>query len=200
MQDLVDVLQRFAFGYPFVMALVWVAGALFFWWLEERRGPPYDRPPALAHPPRVAIIVPCHDEAAHIAETIEALTRIRYPAYEIVAVDDGSTDETGRVLDAPARRGPRLRVVDRDENQGKANALRAAVRVTDVAYVICVDGDALLDEHAVTWMVAALDRSPRTGAVTGNPRIRSRSTALGQLQVGEFSSLIGLIKRSQMVL
>ena len=200
MQELVDVLQRFEFGYPFVMAWVWVAGAVFFWWIEERRGAPHDRPPVLARPPKVAIIVPCHNEAAHIAETIDALTRIRYPDYEIVAVDDGSTDDTGRVLDALAPAEPRLRVVHHAKNQGKANALRTAVGVTDAPFVICVDGDALLDEHAVTWMVAALERSPRNGAVTGNPRIRSRSTTLGQLQVGEFSSLIGLIKRSQMVL
>src|SRR5690606_1756376 len=39
--------------------------------------------------------------------------------------------------------------------------------------------------------------SPRVGAVTGNPRIRTRSTLLGRIQVGEFSSIIGLIKRAQ---
>jgi poly-beta-1,6-N-acetyl-D-glucosamine synthase len=65
--------------------------------------------------------------------------------------------------------------------------------------VICVDGDALLDEHAVTWMARALTLGPRVGGVTGNPRIRTRSTALGRLQLGEFSSLVGLIKRAQMV-
>jgi biofilm PGA synthesis N-glycosyltransferase PgaC len=40
---------------------------------------------------------------------------------------------------------------------------------------------------------------PRVGAVTGNPRIRNRSTLLGRLQVGEFSSIIGLIKRAQRI-
>ena len=37
------------------------------------------------------------------------------------------------------------------------------------------------------------------GAVTGNPRIRTRSTLIGRIQVGEFSSIIGLIKRTQRV-
>jgi biofilm PGA synthesis N-glycosyltransferase PgaC len=41
---------------------------------------------------------------------------------------------------------------------------------------------------------------PRVGAVTGNPRIRNRSSLLGRLQVGEFSSIIGLIKRAQRTL
>lgn len=41
--------------------------------------------------------------------------------------------------------------------------------------------------------------NPRVGAVTGNPRIRTRSTLIGKVQVGEFSSIIGLIKRTQRV-
>ena len=44
-----------------------------------------------------------------------------------------------------------------------------------------------------------LANGPRVGAVTGNPRIRNRSTLLGRLQVGEFSSIIGLIKRAQRI-
>ena len=40
---------------------------------------------------------------------------------------------------------------------------------------------------------------PHVGAVTGNPRIRTRSTLIGRIQVGEFSSIIGLIKRTQRI-
>jgi len=66
-------------------------------------------------------------------------------------------------------------------------------------YLVCIDGDALLDEYASHWMVWHLTSGPRVGAVTGNPRIRNRSTLLGKLQVGEFSSIIGMIKRAQRV-
>ena len=47
--------------------------------------------------------------------------------------------------------------------------------------------------------MAPLIDNPRVGAVTGNPRIRTRSTLIGRIQVGEFSSIIGLIKRTQRV-
>jgi biofilm PGA synthesis N-glycosyltransferase PgaC len=66
-------------------------------------------------------------------------------------------------------------------------------------FLVCIDGDTLLDEHAAHWMMRHLLDSSRVGAVTGNPRIRNRSTLLGKLQVGEFSSIIGLIKRAQRV-
>jgi biofilm PGA synthesis N-glycosyltransferase PgaC len=47
--------------------------------------------------------------------------------------------------------------------------------------------------------VAPLIQYPHVGAVTGNPRIRTRSTLIGRIQVGEFSSIIGLIKRTQRI-
>jgi len=66
-------------------------------------------------------------------------------------------------------------------------------------YLVCIDGDAMLDADAVNYLVAPLIANPRVGAVTGNPRIRTRSTLIGKIQVGEFSSIIGLIKRTQRI-
>ena len=51
--------------------------------------------------------------------------------------------------------------------------------------------------YTVHWMMDHLLSGPRVGAVTGNPRIINRSSLLGKIQVGEFSSIIGLIKRAQ---
>jgi biofilm PGA synthesis N-glycosyltransferase PgaC len=65
--------------------------------------------------------------------------------------------------------------------------------------IVGTDGDALLDRHALTWFVRRLQSDPELGGVTGNPRIRNRASLLGRLQVGEFSSIIGLIKRAQTV-
>lgn len=57
----------------------------------------------------------------------------------------------------------------------------------------------MLDRDAAAYMVAPLLDNPRVGAVTGNPRIRTRSTLVGRIQVGEFSAIIGLIKRTQRI-
>lgn len=95
------------------------------------------------------------------------------------------------------QRNIQLRVVHLAENQGKAYALRAGTMVSQYEFLVCIDGDALLHPHAVFWMMHQLTSYPRVGAVTGNPRIINRSSILGKLQVGEFSSIIGLIKRAQ---
>ena len=144
--------------------------------------------------------MPCHNEAENLDDTLAAALAQRYPAdYEVIAIDDGSSDDTGARLDALAAKHPRLRVLHLDRNLGKANALRMGALAARSEYLVCIDGDAMLEEHALHWMVWHLVSGNRVGAVTGNPRIRNRSTLLGRLQVAEFSSIIGMIKRAQRV-
>ncbi|HNC86719.1 MAG TPA: poly-beta-1,6-N-acetyl-D-glucosamine synthase, partial [Agitococcus sp.] len=76
-------------------------------------------------------------------------------------------------------------------------ALQAGSLLANYEILICIDGDALLDKHAAHWMVKHFVEDAEVAAVTGNPRIRNRSTLLGRVQVGEFSSIVGMIKRAQ---
>ena len=192
-----ELLFSFAFFYPVAMSFFWVVGGLYYYFRRERNAPPRDQPPAMAESPMLSILVPCHNESANIGETIASLLAQRYPRFEIIAVNDGSDDDTGEKLDALAEQHPQVRAIHLDRNLGKANALRMGALAARSEYLVCIDGDALLDPHACHWMAWHLCSGPRVGAVTGNPRIRNRSTLLGKLQVGEFSSIIGMIKRAQ---
>jgi biofilm PGA synthesis N-glycosyltransferase PgaC len=192
-------LLNFAFFYPLAMSLIWMSGGLIYFFRWERREPSRVKPPPLPSYPLVSLIVPCHNEGEHVRETIDHLAKQTYPNVEIIAVNDGSTDDTGAQLDQLMKEIPELRVLHLATNRGKATGLRAAALAAKGEYLVCVDGDALLDSYATHWLVMHMLESPRVGAVTGNPRIRNRSTLLGRLQVGEFSSIIGLIKRAQRV-
>lgn len=194
-----DILLGFAYYYPLFMAYLWLVGALYFYLRYEfRKGLP-SQPPTLPEYPLVSIIVPCFNEAIQVSDTIENLEDSAYPNFEIVAVNDGSKDNTGAILDEMTSRCPHLRVVHLNANQGKAMALRAAALVAQGEYLVCIDGDARLDRHAVHWIMNHFLTGPRVGGVTGNPRIRTRSTLLGRIQVGEFSAILGLIKRAQRI-
>lgn len=191
------LLYAFVGYWPLLMMLVWVMGGLVFYRMHEsgplrRAGPP---PPA--HPLCVSILIPCFNEEEYAAETIRACAAQSYPGFEIIAINDGSRDRTAEVLDALAREIPSLRVVHLAQNQGKATALRTGALVANGKVLVCVDGDAILHPDCVAWLVRRFESRPRLGAVTGNPRIRNRSSLLGLLQVGEFSATIGLIKRTQ---
>ncbi len=190
-------MELFAAGYPIVMAHLWMIGALLFLYKWERRLPRmYDR--EFVYPP-VSILLPCHNEGDTVRETIAWLLKQDYPCFDIIAINDGSRDETGAILDELAATDPKLRVIHLAKNQGKATGLRMGALLSEHEYLICIDGDALLEPDACRWMVAHFVSSPRVGAVTGNPRIRNRSTLIGKIQVGEFSCIIGMIKRAQRI-
>lgn len=190
-------LFNFAFFYPIIMAFFWIIGGVYYYVRRERKMPRPDAPPPMAHTPFASILVPCFNEEDHIVDTITALSAQIYPDFEIIAIDDGSSDRTPELLDALVADHPRLRVVHLSQNQGKANALRMGTLAATSDYLVCIDSDAMLDPHAVRWMVGHLIDGPRVGAVTGNPRIRNRTTLMGRMQIGEFSAIIGLIKRAQ---
>ncbi|HSW82648.1 MAG TPA: poly-beta-1,6-N-acetyl-D-glucosamine synthase [Usitatibacter sp.] len=194
-----DALLALCFGYPFVMSWYWIVGGLLHEQGRERFEPPPDAPPRLDAYPPVSILVPCFNEEDGAEETFAALDAIDYPEYEIIAINDGSRDRTAQVLAGIAARMPRLRVVNLATNQGKSTALNVGALAARSEILVCIDGDALLDRHALTWMVRRFQSDAHLGALTGNPRIRNRASLLGRLQVGEFSAIVGLVRRAQTV-
>jgi biofilm PGA synthesis N-glycosyltransferase PgaC len=195
-----EVLLSFVFFYPLIMSALWMAGGLYFWWQWERHWSWRPDPgPTLAGEPLVSVLIPCFNEEQNGEQAIIAALSQDYANLEVIAINDGSSDKTGAMLDRLTATYPELRVLHLAHNQGKAMALRMGAMAARSDYLVCIDGDARLDPDAVRYLVAPLVTHTRVGAVTGNPRIRTRSTLIGRLQVGEFSSIIGLIKRTQRI-
>jgi len=197
-EPLDDVIEGFVYYYPLFMAYIWMFGALIFYFRHEwhQQGNDEHLPELTEYPP-VSILIPCYNEGENVRETVEILLRQKYPNFEIIAVNDGSKDNTLAILQELAEKHDRLRVVNLHTNQGKAMGLRTAALLANSEILICIDGDALLAPEAIAWMVRHFQANPNVGAVTGNPRIRNRSTLLGRIQVGEFSAIVGMIKRAQ---
>lgn len=189
-----ETISLFVFLYPLYMAFFWMLGAILFFLRRERD---HRQPPAMMDTPFVSILVPCHNEQDNIRRTIGQLAGNRYPEFEIVAINDGSTDRTGALLAELAQQHPRLRVITLARNLGKAMALRAGAYASRGEFLMCVDADALLDEDALFWMIPHFLDGPRVAAVTGNPRVQNRNGLLARIQIGEFASIIGMVKRSQ---
>lgn len=194
-----DILFNYAFFYPLAMAWMWIIGGLWYFirW-ENHNGSPDTPPEADAHPP-ATILIPCFNESANIRDTIAYAVASEYPDFEVIAIDDGSKDETKDILDELAKQYSNLRIIHLARNQGKAMALRAGTIAAKNEFLVCIDGDAMLHPTALSWIIFHLNSGNRVGAVTGNPRVINRTTLLGKLQVGEFSSIIGLMKRAQRI-
>lgn len=181
------------------MSWIWMIGSIWYYFKWEKKNKNANTYPPLKEFPGVSIIIPCFNEEANLRETLQYALATNYPKFEVIAVNDGSKDNTGKILDELEKHYPKLRIIHLATNQGKAIALNCGAMVAKYEYLVCIDGDALLHPNAVAWLIFHLSYWPRVGAVTGNPRIINRSSLLGKLQVGEFSSIIGLIKRAQRV-
>lgn len=192
-------LMGFVFFYPLFMSSLWMIGAIYFYFKNEKKYGNMVTPDLRGNETweGASILIPCYNEGENVRETIHHALNVQYPEFEVIAINDGSKDDTLEILLELAKENPKLKVVNLAENQGKALGLQAGALVAKYEYLICIDGDALIDPYCVHWMVKHFIRYPEVAAVTGNPRIRNRTSLLGKIQVGEFSSIVGMIKRAQ---
>ena len=122
---------------------------------------------------RISVIIPVRNGGASFAQCLDALARVEYGAYEVVVVDDGSTDDTAAVA---RERG--CQVVSMDRQSGPAAARNAGAREADGDILFFVDGDIVVPPHALSVVNNALADAD-TDAVVG---ILSREATFERLQ------------------
>lgn len=149
--------------------------------------------------PRVSILVPAHNEAVTIVDSLRALLTLQYPYYEVVLVNDGSSDETlQRLIDAydlyevpPAvmrrlrtktvkayyrsRTWSKLMVVDK-QNGGKADSLNVALDAARFPYVLACDADTLIEPDALLRLARPFLFDQKIAAVGGTIRVVNSCT------------------------
>ena len=185
--------------YPLVSAVMWTVTSLVY--RRRREGPAndafYDLPDERL--PSATMLVPAFREAPTLPGTLRALQAMDYPDFEIVVVDDGSGDDTPDVVRAFAAADPRVRLVRKVVNEGKAMAMNDAIPLCRGELIVVVDADARIHPTAMRYLAAHFVRLPRVGAVTGNPRVANADTLCAKLQVLEFTSIVSVLRRAQVV-
>ncbi|MBL0848013.1 poly-beta-1,6-N-acetyl-D-glucosamine synthase [Mammaliicoccus fleurettii] len=191
-----ELLLMFFIAYPITMSIFWIIGTLIYYIFIERR---LKRKNINYHPSEgISFIIACYNEAETIADTIKNLDGLSFPLKEIIAVNDGSSDHTKEEL-LKLEDEYHIKFINLEENKGKANALNVAAKLAKYPYLMCVDADTIIDDDAPYYMIESLVNDASIGAVTGNPRIRNKSTLLGKIQTIEYASMIGSIKRAQTI-
>ena len=191
------VLLYFAW-YPLVTSVMWIFTSLIFY--RNREG---GKPGAFAafyqvdEKPLVSFIIPAFNEERNIAKTIAGVLQVDYPDFEVLVVDDCSTDGTLAEI-TPFLADSRVRLVRKQVNEGKAMALNDAIPVSRGELILVMDADAVPDPGILDHLVPHF-KYPRCAAVTGNPRVANRDSFLAKLQAIEFASIISLMRRAQRV-
>lgn len=189
----------FVFLYPLALSILWTVLGYYFWLRHERKtGKEKDGWPEKWPP--ITILVPCYNEAAQIATTCVGLELIDYPNYEVVFIDDSSSDNTVEIIRTFLSKNRNFHLLRLQHNRGKALALNCAMRYVETSITVVIDADTVLTPESVKYLAAPFCSHPRLGAVTGNPLVAARDNILQKLQAAEFTSIIGLIKRAQRVI
>ena len=180
--------------YPIFSSAMWVFSGVLFFVRRERKSAEVV---AEGFTPMVSILIAAYNEEDHIANTIKGCLAIDYDDFEIVIVDDGSSDNTPRILRRYADR-KQIRVIRKQLNEGKAMALNDFIPHTRGEIILTIDADAVPDPQILKRMVPHF-QSPRVGAVTGNPRVANRRSFLSKIQAIEFTSIVSLQRRGARV-
>lgn len=147
--------------------------------------------------PFVSIIVPAFNEGEVITSSMSSLLELRYPYYEIIAVDDGSTDDTYEKMREFEGNHYGVRVqVFRKENSGKADTLNYGIRRAKAPIVICMDSDSRLTAEALRYAVRHF-QDPNVGAVAGNVKVINRHNIWTKLQALEYVEGLNIVRKAQ---
>ena len=115
---LFDGIVQFVYWYPAMMAMLWVLGSIIFYRNNERK-----EALPMKNAPFVSILMPAHNESDILYNVVREMCQLNYPDYELILINDGSTDDTGEVLRNILQMYDKVRVIDLLPNCGKANAL-----------------------------------------------------------------------------
>lgn len=147
--------------------------------------------------PSISLIVPAFNEEITIKKSIQSLIELDYPNYEIIVVDDGSTDKTLKI--AREFENSKVKVIHQ-HNQGKANALNNGIDNSKGEIIVTVDADTKLKENSLKKISARFAKNKQIGAVAGNVKVIPENSIMNIIQGTEYTVGINLVRKAQSML
>ncbi|MGE5411648.1 MAG: glycosyltransferase [Clostridiales bacterium] len=151
--------------------------------------------------PFVSIIVPVYNEGKVLRGSIKSLLELDYPNYEIIIVNDGSTDDTKQVgqslvgFHQGKLSSVRVSLISKP-NGGKSRALNAGIQFSKADFVLCMDGDSQLSTNSLRDGIKHF-ADPEIGAVAGNVKVMNRKKMITDLQALEYVEGLNMARSAQ---
>ncbi|MGE5498987.1 MAG: glycosyltransferase [Syntrophothermus sp.] len=151
--------------------------------------------------PFVSIIVPVYNEGKVLEASINSLLQLDYPNYEIIIVNDGSTDNTKEVgqtligFHQGKHASVRVSMISKP-NGGKSKALNAGIQYSKADFVLCMDGDSQLGMNTLRDGIKHF-ADPSIGAVAGNVKVMNRQKMWTDLQALEYVEGLNMPRSAQ---
>jgi len=142
--------------------------------------------------PLVSVIVPCYNEALTLKNCITSILSQTYKNYEILIIDDGSTDSTLEVANSLS--DTKIRTFTKP-NGGKASALNYGIERSNGEIIVSLDADSIFLPNTLSKLISPFS-DPEIIAVCGNIKISNRNTLLTKLQSLEYISGLNIQRRA----
>jgi cellulose synthase/poly-beta-1,6-N-acetylglucosamine synthase-like glycosyltransferase len=161
----------------------------------------YTFKPTNGFKPFVSIIVPVFNEGKIITRSVQSLLKLDYSNYEIIIVNDGSTDDTKEIVESLVgfKEGVHNKIkisLINKPNGGKSSALNLGIKVSKAEFVLCMDGDSLLTPSSLKVAVRHFV-NPEIGAVAGNVKVLNRGKFFTDLQALEYLEGLNMARSAQ---
>jgi len=123
--------------------------------------------------PLISIVIPVKNEEDNIEKCVQSVINSTYPNKEIIVVNDGSTDNTAKILDQLRNRYPNLlRVIHLPNNIGKKHAIEKASEIANGDFYVFMDSDCNMADDAIKNIVNIFLSDKEIGAITGHGKVR----------------------------
>lgn len=124
--------------------------------------------------PLVSVVMPAYNASLHIREAVDSILNQTYKNIELIAVNDGSTDDTLDILNEYAKKDKRVVIVSR-ENKGVAESLNDGLKKASGKYIARMDADDCSLPHRIKTQVEFLESHPEIGICGANIYINDKS-------------------------
>lgn len=119
-------------------------------------------------PPLVSVVLSTYNRAEIVSKTIESVLNQTSKDFEFIIINDGSTDNTAAILNAYAKKDPRIRIITNTPNQGLIASLNKGLNTARGKYIARIDDDDRMFPERLEKQVVFMDKNPKTAVtVTG---------------------------------
>ena len=147
-----------------------------------------------AFAPPVSVVIPAYNEADVIERSVRSVLASDYPDFEVIVIDDGSTDQTVSVVMEKFQSNPQVSIWS-GSNHGKWFAEDIGFGVTHRPIVVILDADTMIDPMALRWLVQPF-KDERVGAVAGTVEIGNQDNFLTSCQKIEYMVTQQIMRRA----
>lgn len=107
----------------------------------------------------ISIIIPVHNSAKYIKETIESIEKQTYPHYEAIFVDDCSTDESVQIIERYQKKNEKLKIIKLKRHRGVAIARNIGTKKAKGKYLAFLDSDDVFVENKLKWQKDFMEKN-----------------------------------------